>query len=257
MASDRLSPQPLPLTEYGTIDITGGVPPGLVHVDLPRLGPTCKRLRIEYGKALVGWDEVGRNVKRYPVLSGVVVRECDHARLMAAVEAKACKDRRVVERLPVLAALFTLNRRAKRCRDLAQTYYRRRMHGLAGEMKREKERIYRLKGQALHYLVQAGVLTGGVFHRFEGGAWAEVLRGGGYSFHRPCPPQGDVDVPKLAESVEAKPKQASEPTLAVAHEVVARFLNDKPVAAVYQWPPVVRWRIWDDDDDWPDDEDEF
>ena len=43
----------LPLSEYGTIDITGGVPEGLVHVDVPRIGPTCKRLGIEYGKAVV------------------------------------------------------------------------------------------------------------------------------------------------------------------------------------------------------------
>ena len=68
-----MSPQPPPLTEYGTIDITG-VPPGLVYVDLPRLGPTCKRLGFEAGRqkrlltalagllAPAGWRMVRSNV---------------------------------------------------------------------------------------------------------------------------------------------------------------------------------------------------
>jgi hypothetical protein len=49
----------------------------------------------------------------------------------------------------VLQALFTLNRRAKRCLELAQKYYWQRLHGFATEQRHEKERIYRMKGQAL------------------------------------------------------------------------------------------------------------
>ena len=86
-----------------------------------------------------------------------------------------------MDRLPVLAALFTLNRRAKRCRDLAQTYYQNGMHGFAGKMK-EKEGIYYLKRQVLHYLLEAGILVGGKFHKFPGGNWAEILRSDGYTF---------------------------------------------------------------------------
>ena len=133
------SAKSLPVSEYGTIDITNGVPSGLVHIDLPRLGLTCKRLGIDYRKGIVGWTEVGkrRNKKYYPVFSGVVVLEGDQAKLMRAIAEKGKKRRKNVDRLPVLAALFTLNRRAKRCRDLAQTYYQRRMHGVAGEMERK------------------------------------------------------------------------------------------------------------------------
>lgn len=246
-----------PLTSYGTIDITGGVPDGLVHVDLPRLGPTCKRIGVEYGKAVVGWTELGRKYrkKRYPMFSGVVIRATDHARLMAALEGKAKNRQRKVDRLSVLAALFTLNRRAKRCRDLAQSYYQERMHGFAGDMKLEKERIYALKEQVLHHLVEAGVLVGGKYHRFEFGNWAEVLEGQEYRFHRPCPPRkpGEGD---LIESVEAKPKEAGEPTVEIAYEVVTKFLVGKERVAVYQWPPKVGSRCrdsWDDsedEDDW-------
>lgn len=99
-ASDRS----LPLTEHGNIDITGGVPEGRIHVDLPRLGPTCKRIGIESGKAIVEWTEFGRGYqkKRYPTISGVVIRQVDHARLMAALEDKTNKRQRKVARLSVL-----------------------------------------------------------------------------------------------------------------------------------------------------------
>lgn len=244
----------LPISEYGTIDITDKVPAGLIHVDLPRLGPTCKRLGIEYAKALVAWDEYSRLGTKHsrPILSGVVIREAEHPRLMHALSEKAMKRARKVARLPVLAALFTLNRRAKRCRDLAQTYYQEGMHGLAGEMKREKNRIYDLKGQVLHYMVEAGVLVGGKFHRFEFGNYAEILEGDGYRFHRPSPPQVSMPETELIESVESKPKKASEPTLEIAYEVIEGFLFDKRRIPVYEWPPKARparHRWYDDDDE--------
>jgi hypothetical protein len=247
----------LPLTSHGDIDITDGVPEGFIHVDLPRLGPTCKRIGIEYGKAIVGWSDIGRkfNKKHYPLFSGVVIRLVDHSRLMVAVEDKARRRQKIVDRLPVLAALFTLNRRAKRCRDLAQTYYESGMHGLAGDMKREKNQIYDLKGQVLHYMVEAGALIGRKYHRFEFGNWAEVLEGGGYRFHRPCPPQESPSEAELIESLEAKPKEAHEPTLEIAYEVVNKFLQERSRVSVYNWPPVVRssrrfhWRDEEDEDD--------
>jgi hypothetical protein len=236
----------LPVSEHGTIDITDGVPSGLVHIDLPRLGLTCKRLDIDYRKGIVGWTEVGkrRNKKCYPVFSGVVVLDGDQATLMQAVAEKGKKRQKNVDRLPVLAALFTLNRRAKRCRDLAQTYYQRRMHGVAAEMKREKNRIYDIKGQVLLHMVEAGVLVGGKFHRFEFGNWAEILAGGGYTFHRPCPPQEEANIEAaMIESIEAKPKSAKEPTLEVAYEVVGNYLQGKNRASVYQWTRVPRGRL--------------
>lgn len=195
------------------------------------------------------------------MFSGVIIRAEDHSTLMAALEAKAKKRQRKVDRLSVLAALFTLNRRAKRCRDLAQSYYQNRIHGFAGEMRKEKERIYALKEQAIHHLVEAGILVGGNYHRFEFGNWAEVIEGQGYRFHRPCPPRESSEH-DLIEIIEAKPKEAGEPTLEIAFEVVEKFLVGKKRVSVYNWPPVVRSRLkyrreeddFDDDYDWGNDE---
>jgi hypothetical protein len=167
--------------------------------------------------------------------------------------------------LPILAALFTLNRRAKRCRDLAATYYSNGMHGLAGQMRREKQRIYDLKGQVLHHLMESGELSGGKYHQFEFGNWAEVLEGSGYRFHRPCPPPELTSESEVIESVEAKPKSAKEPALDVAFEVVENFLKGRDRVAVYEWPAkprTSRHYRWSDDDfdddlddegDWEDD----
>ena len=47
------------MNEYGDIDITNGIPDGLAHVDLPRVGQACKRIGIEYAKAVVDWNEFG------------------------------------------------------------------------------------------------------------------------------------------------------------------------------------------------------
>lgn len=260
MSTESVSPNVAHATLSDRCDIVAGVPDGLVHVALPRLGPTCKRLGIEYAKAIVDWRGFRKrgNRHRHPITSGVVIREADHDRLLGALAEKKEKERRKAEKLSVLAALFTLNRRAKRCRDLAQSYYQNSMHGLAGEMKQEKEHIYLLKGQVIHHHVEAGVLVGGKYHRFGETLWAEVLEGQGYRFHRPCPPQDETLVAELIESVEAKPKEAKEPTLKIAYQVVEAFLSDKKRASVYQWPARIhasRYRRWDDDDF--DDDDDY
>src|SRR5437879_1969983 len=97
---------------------------------------------------------------------------------------------------------------------------------------------------------------------FAGGNWAEVLKGDGYTFHRPCQPQEGDSVVEEIESIEAKPKGAKEPSLAVALEVVEKFLEGKQRVSVYQWPPVSRQqrrqeRDWDaDEESWGDDDDD-
>ena len=121
-------------------DVADRVPDGLVHVDLPRLGPTCKRLGIEYSKAIVGWNEFRKRGERHrhPVTSGVVIREADHDRLLAALADKKEKERKKAEKLPVLAALFTLNRRAKRCRAKPQLCTARTRFGIHRFTRREQ-----------------------------------------------------------------------------------------------------------------------
>lgn len=247
-----------------TFDISNGTPNGMIHITVPRLGPTCKRLGIDYAKAIVDWSEFRRRGKRHccPVFSGVVIRHEDHARLLEALEEKSRRRDRKIEKLSVLAALFTLNRRAKRCRDMAKTYYQNGMHGLAGQMKREKDRIYYFKGQVLEHLVRAGRLTGGDFHRFGYGNWAEVLEGEGYRFHRPSPSQAESPNERQLESIESKPKSAKEPTLDVAYEVVQRFLTDKEKVSIYEWSTYsrpkrgYRWQDEDDEDGIEEEEEE-
>src|SRR5580765_7200394 len=78
----------LPVNRYGDIVVADGVPEGLVHVKQPRLGPTCRRLGIEYASAVVGWN--GRN---YPEFSGIVIRAADHPVLEEALAEKAIKRR--------------------------------------------------------------------------------------------------------------------------------------------------------------------
>jgi len=161
----------------------------------------------------------------------------------------------------LLLALFTLNRRAKRCRDLAPTYYKNGQHGFAGYYRREKETIYAMKGQALHYLVAEGRLTHAGYHQFaRSGLTAELLAGEGFRFHRPCEPVDGLE-PSTLDEIESIPKCRKEPTLRVARRVVAEYLADKPHVPVYQCPrrardhePCVGFdNEWDDDDEWDDD----
>jgi len=141
--------------------------------------------------------------------------------------------------VPLLAALFTLNRRAKRCRDLASTYYESGAHQFIGKVKKEREHIYYLKGQALGHLVSAGILTPIGYHRF-GENWAEVLGGEGYRFHRPCAaPEGIADAPQL-EDIEAKPKGSKEPRIKDALFTVEQFLKNKSFVETFEWPERVR-----------------
>jgi len=232
------------VNEFGNVDLTRQkLGKRYVHVKGKRLQPLCRKLGIKFAEAIVGFDEY-RSRCYSPIKDGVVVSARSAPKLLAAI---AARDERTLQRtqdsvrnLDVLAALFTLNRRAKRCRDLARKYYDAGMHGLAGAMRHEKERIYRLKGQALHYLAEEGRLGISGFQRFDDDNWSELLAGDGYSFHRPCAAQsGEVQV---RDDIEAKPKGAKEPTMAVAFEVVERFLEGKPQVSVFQWPRRVRVR---------------
>jgi hypothetical protein len=165
----------------------------------------------------------------------------------------------VVDNASVLDALFTLNRRAKRCRDLAQTYYRNQMHGFAKAMQTEKESIYKIKGQALEHLLRLNEVSVIRHQRFSCGNWAEVLEGKGYIFHRPCPPRNESEDDVIIESIEAKPKGSKEPTLKAAQEILTYFLEGKEAVAVYEWPTTTHqqhrsialgsWYFYDEDED--------
>jgi hypothetical protein len=237
--------------DYGNVDLTRQkLSKRYVHVSGKRLVPLCKKLGINHAEAVVGFDEYAR--QRYSAIKdGVVVSAASAPRLIAAITERdqkaAQRHQKAVDNLSVHAALFTLNRRAKRCRNLAREYYEKRMYRLAGSMRREKERVYDLKGQALHYLIEDGLLTNDGYHRFNGGACSEILTGEGYSFHRPCR-EPDGELLDDRSEIEAKPKGAKEPTLAAAYEVVEEYLLDKPKVPVYQWPRTTQACDWDGED---------
>lgn len=150
--------------------------------------------------------------------------------------------------IDLLAAVWGINRRAKRCRDLSQLYFQASMYGFATAMRREKENLYQLKGQALHYMTKQGVVEAAGFHCF-GDNWAMVLKGEGYVFHTPCPRPKDGCEGKRVEQVEAKPRQANEPKLKDARYTVETYLAEKPIVKIYCWPS--RRALVEVDDDYP------
>ncbi|KAK8943487.1 hypothetical protein KSP40_PGU003221 [Platanthera guangdongensis] len=61
------------LNEYGRVDVWSEkcLPPGTVHLRLPRLVPVARRLGIDFANAMVGFEF--RNGRSYPVHEGIVV----------------------------------------------------------------------------------------------------------------------------------------------------------------------------------------
>ena len=236
----------LPINEFGNVELTRATPEGCLHLpssEYPRIGPTCKRLSIPYAKALVGFER-----EKYPLLDGVVILKKDWPAVENALAVKAERRARQAANVSVLSAMFTLNRRAKRCRDQAQTFYREQMHGLARNAREEKELLYNLKGQALHYLLLDGQLTGGEYQRIRQN-WAEVLTGDGYRFHRPCsPPLPLPQNPLQIGEIDSKPKGSQRADNRNRTDGRVRgYLRDKPHVAVFQWPSRRRLEPWEYD----------
>lgn len=164
------------------------------------------------------------------------------------VVAKRTRSPKPAVLIDTLAALWTLNQRAKRYRKSASAHYRADSHGLARHAKEEKEELYRLKGQALYCLRAEGRLSVVGHHRFDGGNWAEMLQGSGYTFHRPCPSPEGVEAEEL-DQIEAKPKGAKEPRLTDALHTIRTYLADKPTVEVYEWSARGRARMRHRDND--------
>ncbi|XP_078180088.1 DNA repair protein Rad4 family isoform X1 [Carex rostrata] len=63
----------VPKNEHGNVEVWSEkcIPPGTVHLRLPRLVPVVKRLEINFAPALVGFEF--RNSRTYPVFEGIVV----------------------------------------------------------------------------------------------------------------------------------------------------------------------------------------
>lgn len=110
----------------------------------------------------------------------------------------------------LLAAIFAVNRAAKRHRDAAQSHYRGRRHGLSGSARQRKEYLYSLKDLGIAAAYQEGRL------QFVGTHGALALYAGeGYRFHSGLVPINESSVMMLDEErffAEAKPRERHEPT---------------------------------------------
>ncbi|KAL0052801.1 hypothetical protein WJX82_007986 [Trebouxia sp. C0006] len=73
------------------------LPKGTVHLQMPRLGPICKKLSVDYAPAMTGFDiRGGRSV---PVIEGVVVCKEDEATVLEAyIEDERLREERAAER---------------------------------------------------------------------------------------------------------------------------------------------------------------
>ncbi|KAJ4760239.1 DNA repair protein complementing XP-C cells [Rhynchospora pubera] len=63
----------VPKNEHGNVEVWSEkcIPPGTVHLRLPRLVPVAKRLEIDFAPALVGFEF--RNARTYPVFEGIII----------------------------------------------------------------------------------------------------------------------------------------------------------------------------------------
>jgi hypothetical protein len=138
----------------------------------------------------------------------VAFREAQTRRLRAKQALETVRE------VDLLAAIFTVNRAAKRQRDAAQKHYQGRRHGFAGSSKQKKQRYYGLKDDGIIAAHQAGRLQcigqhGGLF----------LWQGEGYSFHSTVKPAGLelVELPMREGEehlfVESKPKGVREPRI--------------------------------------------
>ncbi|MCC7542401.1 MAG: hypothetical protein IT379_39650 [Deltaproteobacteria bacterium] len=150
---------------------------------------------------------------------------------------KAQRKHSPAKTVDLLAALWAANRSAKRWRNAARGQYNKRAHQFASSSKRRKESLYALKAQALHHLVTDGVLQHAGYHRFLDGNYAELLSGGGYTFHRPCPHPTDGAIVEDRADIDAKPRQSREVRLKDAEHTLTSYLSGRLRVGVYEWPP--------------------
>lgn len=162
----------------------------------------------------------------------------------------------------ILAAMFSVNRSAKRNRDAAQACYRSSAHGLAKYRRLQKEMCYSLKDRGLVFLYKMGVVSATEKH-----GSLTVYRGMGYCFHSPLSPDGvTLEQTQGDVTVEAKPRKSTDMRLMDAVETLGQLVApmDGFSRSPYQPPVRKRWHSEYDDDDspsyayshWDDDDDD-
>ncbi len=114
------------------------------------------------------------------------------------------------QHVDLLAAIFAVNRAAKRYRNTAQLHYRDGRHGLAGHSSKSKRELYQLKDFGIAAAYQLGRIQCDGIH----GTLA-IYRGEGYCFHSTLVPES-LDAASEDDSpitIEAKPRELREARL--------------------------------------------
>lgn len=169
---------------------------------------------------------------RYPVY-----REAELKPKRAVLRKAACS-------VDLLLATFTVNRTAKRYRDKAQTHYQSRQHGFAGDSRKRKEALYKLKDRGIVAAVRLGMITATGTH-----GPLTYYEGGGFRFHSLLCPEG-AELQVLGDDtilVEAKPKGKRECRLADAQCTLEALPDDTAGFRRHAFAPRKRER---DDEDW-------
>lgn len=169
--------------------------------------------------------------------------------------------RRESENCTVCDAIFTINREAKRLRDLASDNWNCNDKAHAGELSSLKKYLYHLKGQAIAYLVQEGQLQLAGGHIIGGNYFACYTDGKKYTFHSPAPGPDNIDNIDEIEEIAAKPFDENEPGILQAIDVLKNYLQDKEEIELFELPVRQREKVYwcdddDDDDYYGDDNDE-
>ena len=138
--------------------------------------------------------------------------------------------------VPILAALWRINRSAKRYRDAEYACDSANCHEFSKKAQRLKINLHELRLQALqHLLDERRLVVMGYCHL--DGRWVEVLSGDGYTFHRPCPRPKNQEIALLdRNSTDARPVGFSEPKLKDAILTVETYLKGRGRVQKYSWP---------------------
>ena len=135
------------------------------------------------------------------------------------------RKKRPPEPVDLLAAMFAVNRSAKRYRDAARAHYHASQHGFAGHSSSRKRELYSLKERGIVAAFRAGRITCEGIH----GKLA-IYRGEGYCFHSPLLPDGISGATGHDDSplmVEAKPRGRSESRLCDAIHTLSSLPKDR------------------------------
>lgn len=137
----------------------------------------------------------------------------------------------------LLAAIFSVNRSAKRYRDAASLCYEACNHLGAAAHSRTKQRLYRLKDAGVVWAVRKGWLTPVAQHKS-----VTVYRGEGYCFHSVLCPSGWAPTKIINDEpyVEQQARSATEIPLKDAVATLRELPTESNGFERAEFPPLVR-----------------